>query len=98
MRWTGTFWAGFDFIGFANVQPAGRTFNVEHAHAFRLAEASSPSAGPSATTSPCTTSSYAAPPHDSHHLPLDGPLIGYPLALAGHPAMRATAHTSPGSA
>ena len=38
MRWTGTFRAGFDFIGFAGIAPTGRTFDVEHAHAFRLAE------------------------------------------------------------
>jgi predicted ester cyclase len=38
MRWTGTFQAGFDFIGFGGIEPTGRTFDVEHAHAFRLAE------------------------------------------------------------
>ncbi len=38
MRWTGTFWAGFDFIGFAGIAPTGRAFDVEHAHAFRLTE------------------------------------------------------------
>jgi predicted ester cyclase len=38
MRWTGTFQARFDFIGFAGIEPTGRTFDVEHAHAFRLAE------------------------------------------------------------
>jgi predicted ester cyclase len=38
MRWTGTFQAGFDFIGFSGIEPTGRTFDVEHAHAFRLAQ------------------------------------------------------------
>jgi predicted ester cyclase len=38
MRWTGTFQAGFGFIGFAGIEPTGRTFDVEHVHAFRLAE------------------------------------------------------------
>jgi len=38
MRWTGTFQAGFAFIGFVGIEPTGRTFDVEHAHAFRLAE------------------------------------------------------------
>lgn len=38
MRWTGTFQAGFDFIGFAGIEPTGQPFDVEHAHAFRLAE------------------------------------------------------------
>jgi len=38
MRWTGTFQARFDFIGFNGIEPNGRTFDVEHAHAFRLAE------------------------------------------------------------
>jgi predicted ester cyclase len=37
MRWTGTFRAGFGFIGLAGIKPTGRTFDVEHAHAFRLA-------------------------------------------------------------
>jgi hypothetical protein len=68
MRWTGTFQARFDFIGFNGIEPNGRTFDVEHAHAFRLAEARSPSTGPSGTISPCTTSSSAAEPHDTHHL------------------------------
>jgi predicted ester cyclase len=39
MRWTGTFQAGFDFIGFAGIEPTGRSFDVEHAHAFRLRDA-----------------------------------------------------------
>ena len=38
MRWTGTFQAGFDFIGFAGIEPTGRAFDVEHAHAFRLTQ------------------------------------------------------------
>ena len=38
MRWTGTFQAGFGFIGFAGIEPTGRSFDVEHAHAFRLAD------------------------------------------------------------
>ncbi len=37
MRWTGTFRAGFGFIGLAGIKPTGRAFDVEHVHAFRLA-------------------------------------------------------------
>jgi predicted ester cyclase len=36
MRWTGTFQGRFDFIGFEGVDPTGRRFDVEHAHAFRV--------------------------------------------------------------
>jgi predicted ester cyclase len=37
-RWTGTFKAPFSFIGLAGVEPTGRSFDVQHVHAFRLAD------------------------------------------------------------
>jgi predicted ester cyclase len=36
MRWTGTFTGEFSFIGLDGVPPTGRSFDVEHAHAFRF--------------------------------------------------------------
>lgn len=35
-RWTGTFQAPFAFIGLEGVEPTGRSFDVEHVHAFRF--------------------------------------------------------------
>ena len=37
-RWTGTFRAPFDFIGLNGVKPTGRSFDVEHVHAFRFVD------------------------------------------------------------
>ncbi|HEX3622575.1 MAG TPA: ester cyclase [Acidimicrobiales bacterium] len=39
MRWTGTFQNHFSFIGLTGVEPTGRSFDVNHAHAFRLVDA-----------------------------------------------------------
>lgn len=36
-RWSGTFRGPFSFIGLAGVAPNGRSFDVDHVHAFRLA-------------------------------------------------------------
>ena len=36
-RWTGTFQAPFAFIGLDGVEPTGRSFDVDHVHAFRFA-------------------------------------------------------------
>jgi predicted ester cyclase len=38
VRWTGTFVAPFPFIGLDGVEPTGRSFDVEHAQAFRFVE------------------------------------------------------------
>jgi predicted ester cyclase len=35
-RWTGTFCAPFAFIGLDGIAPTGRSFDVEHVHAFRF--------------------------------------------------------------
>jgi predicted ester cyclase len=35
-KWTGTFRAPFAFTGLDGVTPTGRTFDVEHVHAFRF--------------------------------------------------------------
>ena len=37
-RWTGTFQAPFAFIGLDGVEPTGRSFDVEHVHAFRFVD------------------------------------------------------------
>jgi len=37
-QWTGTFQAPFDFIGLNGVDPTGRSFDVEHVHAFRFVD------------------------------------------------------------
>jgi predicted ester cyclase len=37
-RWNGTFRASFAFIGLDGVTPTGRSFDVEHVHAFRFVE------------------------------------------------------------
>jgi predicted ester cyclase len=37
-RWTGTFTAPCSHLGLAGVEPTGRSFDVQHVHAFRLAD------------------------------------------------------------
>jgi predicted ester cyclase len=37
-RWTGTFLAPFAFVGLDGVEPTGRSFDVDHVHAFRLVD------------------------------------------------------------
>lgn len=37
-RWTGTFRGPFAFTGLDGVTPTGRTFDVEHVHAFRFVD------------------------------------------------------------
>jgi predicted ester cyclase len=37
-RWTGTFRAPFAFISLDGVEPTGRSFDVDHVHAFRFAD------------------------------------------------------------
>jgi predicted ester cyclase len=38
VRWTGTFRAPFDFIGFNGVEPTGRSFDAESVHGFRFVD------------------------------------------------------------